>query len=115
MFLHVFLLLGCPWALLDRSWALLGCPWPLLGPFGAPEMNFQTVCAAQGCENISFQILTALRPVLGALGAVLAALGGLLDALGETLGTKIDIPAVLVANIEISKNIGKNIWVNSDF
>ena len=31
VFLHVFLLLGCPWALLERSWPLLGHSWAALG------------------------------------------------------------------------------------
>ena len=67
VFLHVFLLLGCPWALLERSWALLGHSWGALGA-----------------------LLGRSWALLGALGALLrrswSALGRSWDALGALLG-----------------------------
>ena len=75
-------LLGCSWPLLGRSWLVLGRSWLVVG-----------------------RSWGGLRLVLGWSWALL---GRSWPLLAGPWGTKIDFPAVLVANIEFSKHIEKH-------
>ena len=88
-------LLGRSWPILGRSWLVLGRSWLVLG------RSWLVLGRSWG----------GLGPVLGRSWALLGRSWPLLEGswvlLAGPWGTKIDFPAVLVANIECSKNTEK--------
>ncbi len=105
VFLHVFLLLACPWALLERSWALLGHSGGALGAL----------------MGRSWALLDALGALLrrswSTLGRSWDALGALLgknmkktslrwdfgDVFGRGFGRVLAILNVLVKNLRLHR------------